>query len=169
MRFVLLAAVLIAFCGCSGTNALRERHTEDGMALGVVDRSVLTEPRFHEFQATYDSVSPSPDFVQMIKTLDHDVDILVFFGTWCGDSKREVPRFLKIADEAGITGDRITLYGLDRSKKSDDGMTEKFQIELVPTFIFRQHGKEIGRITEHPETSLEEDMVHILARRDTAH
>ena len=30
------------------------------------------------------------------KTTLHSHKILVFMGTWCGDSKREVPRFAKI-------------------------------------------------------------------------
>jgi thiol-disulfide isomerase/thioredoxin len=169
MRLILCASMMIVIAGCSGTTATTAGRGQGEMALGVVDRAVLAEPGFHEFQARYDTVTPSPDFVRMIRTLDHDIDILVFFGTWCGDSKREVPRFLKIADEAGITGDNITLYGLDRSKKSDDGLTEAFHVEFVPTFIFRRRGVEIGRITEHPETTLEEDMVHILAKEDVDH
>jgi thiol-disulfide isomerase/thioredoxin len=168
MRSILFLCTVVAVAGCSGPTVTRDGNTEE-MALGIVDRAVLTEPKFHEFQARYDTVTPSPDFVQMIKALNHDVDVIVFFGTWCGDSKREVPRFLKVADQAGIAGDRITLYGLDRSKKSEDGMTDAYQVDRVPTFIFSREGKEIGRITEHPETSIEEDMVHILAKADAQH
>lgn len=161
--------VPVVLAGCGRSVVTKADQAEADMPLGVVDRSVLAEPQFHEFQARYDTVMPAPEFIQMISQLHHDVDVLVFFGTWCGDSKREVPRFLKIADETGIGNDRITLYGVNRSKKSADGLTDAFQIELVPTFIFRRDGKEIGRITEHPETTLEEDMVHILLSDEVTH
>ena len=28
--------------------------------------------------------------------IDNDIKVLVFFGTWCHDSKREIPKLLKI-------------------------------------------------------------------------
>jgi thiol-disulfide isomerase/thioredoxin len=160
----LCVSLLIASGGCGGGEAVltKSDHDAQDMALGVVDRSIFTQPQYHEFQARYDTVATVTEFVQMVHQLHHDVDILVFFGTWCGDSKREIPRFMKVVDEAGIERDRITLYGLNRSKKSPDGLTEAFKIEFIPTFIFRKNGKEIGRITESPKTTLEEDMAHIL-------
>jgi thiol-disulfide isomerase/thioredoxin len=82
---------------------------------------------------------------------------------WCGDSKRELPRFLKIADEAGFPPARITLYSLDRTKKSPDGMTARYGIEYVPTFIVLKDGAEVGRITESPKVSVEADLLTILA------
>ena len=67
----------------------------------------------------------------------------MFLGAWCSDSRREVPRFLKIADLAGMDATRIKLYGLDRTKKSSDGLTDRYGIERVPTFIFLRGDKEV--------------------------
>ena len=39
---------------------------------------------------------------------------------------------------------------------------KKYEMEKVPTFIFYRHEKEIGRIIEHPEERLEEDINKIL-------
>ena len=100
----------------------------------------------------------------MIRSVQEGVDVTIFFGGWCGDSKREVPRFLRLADQSGFPKSRIKLYALDRTKKSDDGLTEKFGIERIPTFIFLKDGKEMGRITESPKTTLEGDVLTILAR-----
>ncbi len=164
MRTVAVFAVL-ALAGCGGTSTTTREDTTSAppMALGIVQRSVLSEPQFREFAVTYDTVRPGDEFVRMITQVKDDVDVLVFFGTWCGDSKREVPRFLKVADQAGIGPERITLYGLDRSKKSPDGLSKQHGIERVPTFIFLKKGKEIGRITESPNQSIEADMLFILA------
>jgi hypothetical protein len=57
----------------------------------------------------------------------------------------------------------VTLYGVDRKKKSPGGTEAQYHIERVPTFIFLKHGEEIGRIVENPQASLEGDMLSILA------
>ncbi len=117
-------------------------------------------PRFKE---NYDSTNVNPDFVEMIKAVHADVEIVVVLGTWCGDSKRQVPRFLKIVDLAAFPSSRIRYFGLDRSKKSSDGVTDQYNIDRVPTFIFLHNGAEIGRIVEAPKTTIEEEMFVILA------
>ncbi|MEK7671115.1 MAG: thioredoxin family protein, partial [Bacteroidota bacterium] len=88
---------------------------------------------------------------------------VVVLGTWCSDSKREVPRFLKIVDLSLIPPAQIQFYGVDRTKKSSDGVTDRYKIERVATFIFLKRGEEVGRIVESPKNSLEEDMLAILA------
>jgi len=150
---------IVLLVGCSGS---KEVATEK-MAIGWVDRSVLNEPEHQAFKTTFDTVHVDEQFVEMISEIKGDVDITVFFGSWCKDSKRELPHFLKVADKAGISPERIKLYGVDRTKKSADGLTEKYNIQLVPTIIFLKSGVEIGRITETPRTTIEGDMVTILA------
>src|SRR5512140_714893 len=152
---LLVAAVVIA--GCAGQ---REAQVERGW----IDRSVLMKPEHHQFKERFDTVQVEQPIVQMIKSVEDSVSTLVFLGTWCPDSRREVPRFLKVADEAGIPQERIRLYALDRTKKSDDGLTDKYHIERIPTFVFLKKGEEIGRITEAPEKSIEQDMLFILAK-----
>lgn len=88
--------------------------------------------------------------------------MLVFLGTWCSDTKRELPRFFKSMDQAGLPEPQVTLIGLDRSKKDTEGLTEKWQIEFVPTFIFIRNGRELGRIVETPEGTLEGNIAQIL-------
>ncbi len=156
-RSVLLLFVALVLSGCAGQ---REAQVERGW----IDRATLMKPEHHQFKERYDTVEVGQQFVQMIKQVEDSVSTLVFLGTWCPDSRREVPRFLKVADEAGIPADRIKLYALDRSKISEDGLSKQYHIERVPTFVFLKHGEEIGRITEVPEKSVEEDMLFILAK-----
>lgn len=159
MRTILYAvagALLAVGCGPSSATRVEEN------ALGWVDRSVFANDAQGAFQAAYDTCTIAPEFVEMIKGVQDDVEYLVFFGSWCGDSKREVPRFLKIADMAGIPGARIRFYGLDRTKKSADGVASQYLIERIPTFILLKAGVEVGRITEVPKASMEADLLMIL-------
>jgi thiol-disulfide isomerase/thioredoxin len=124
---------------------------------------VLEQPPFSQFKANYDSAQVNQEMESLLRQVSEGVDWLVFFGSWCGDSRLQVPRFLKVADAAGISQERIRLYGLDRSKKSSEGLAEMYQIRLVPTFICLKGGKEIGRITETPTIGMEADMLTILS------
>jgi thiol-disulfide isomerase/thioredoxin len=109
-----------------------------------------------------DTSSVEDVFVPLIKLSYEGERVVVIFGAWCGDSKREVPSFLKLADAAGIAADSIRLYAVDRSKKSDDGTTERYHIERVPTFIVEKQGREVGRIVESPKTTMAGDLLEIL-------
>jgi len=129
------------------------------MVVGVMERSQLPAV----FQQVYDTTHVESDFIELIRTAGGGVETKVFLGTWCPDSHREVPRFLRVIDLAGSSLGPVTLYGLDRGMKSPAGEEVPYAIERVPTFIFLKHGKEIGRIVETPRTSIEGDMLTILA------
>lgn len=108
--------------------------------------------------------TPDPEAVKTIGARGGDVDVLLVLATWCPDSKREVPRFFKIYDEAGLGLDLVRMVAVDRTKKDADGLTETHEIRRVPTFVFFRAGKEIGRITERATTTLEADIAAILGR-----
>ncbi len=92
--------------------------------------------------------------------------ILAFLGTWCGDSKREVPRFLKILETANFPDDQLKIVALDKRKgkykQSPTGEEWGLQILRVPTFILYKNGREVNRIIESPNTTLEEDVKKII-------
>jgi thiol-disulfide isomerase/thioredoxin len=98
-----------------------------------------------------------------------DITFKVFIGTWCSDSQRELPRFYKIADFLNLKENRLEVIGLDnhtdRYKQSPQHQEEGWNIEYVPTFVVLKDGKEIGRIVEMPEVSLEKDLKKILEEK----
>lgn len=113
--------------------------------------------------------TPDTDVINAITAQAPDIEVLVFLGTWCSDTKRELPRFFKIMDQAGISETQVTLIGLDRSKKDAAGLTAEWQIEYVPTFIFIRNGRELGRIIETPDGTLEGNIARILASQSGTH
>jgi thiol-disulfide isomerase/thioredoxin len=102
--------------------------------------------------------------VKTIAERGRDVQVLLILGTWCPDSKREVPRFFKILDQAGIGLDKVTMVAVDRSKKDAEGLTVKHEVLRVPTFVFFRDGQEIGRVTERAVTTLENDVAMIVGK-----
>jgi thiol-disulfide isomerase/thioredoxin len=82
-------------------------------------------------------------------------------GTWCSDSKEQIPAFYKILDELNCDSNSITLINVDRNKKGLSNEIKKLNIELIPTIIFYKQRKKIGRIIETPYESLEKDLINI--------
>lgn len=153
------AVLLVVLAGCSSAPV---RTASD--LTGWVEKSIfLTDPGHAGFRARYDTVQVDENLAGMIGSLSAGVEVIVFYGSWCGDSRVQVPLFMRIAEKAGIPDGRIRYYSLDRSKASPDGLTDRYGIEMVPTFVFLRGGKEIGRVVESPRTTLEGDIVSILA------
>lgn len=90
--------------------------------------------------------------------------IEIFLGTWCGDSRREVPRMLKVLQVAQMDTNNIKLIFVDNSqstyKQSPEGEQQNKNIHRVPTFILYD-AKEMGRIVETPLESFERDLATI--------
>jgi tetratricopeptide (TPR) repeat protein len=86
-------------------------------------------------------------------------------GTWCGDSQEWVPRLVKLWDELGLDREQLkftALYGSgDNYKQGPNGEEKGLNIHRVPTFIFKQDGKEYARIVESPSTDLLTDVAQI--------
>jgi len=108
---------------------------------------------------------PDGAAVSVIRDNVRDVDVFAVVATWCPDTRRDLPRFFKIADQAALPMTKVQMLAVDRTKMDPGGLTEKWQVTRVPTFIFLRGGKEIGRVTERPVTTLEKDMAGIVSRR----
>jgi len=117
------------------------------------------------YDIEYPIYEPDAELLPQLKTLLANKSILIFLGTWCGDSQKQLPRFYKILDALQLEEGLVTLVCVDESKKDEKGLTEKMDIVSVPTFIFFENGQELGRITESPIGTLESDMIEILTKK----
>jgi thiol-disulfide isomerase/thioredoxin len=136
---------------------------EKEILIGYCDREGLMLDEFkEEFSHEYHEYCAQRKIINKIRKLDQDYVIVMVLATWCHDSKEQVPRFYRILDEAGIPADVITGICVDGEKLGGDIPIDNYKLEYVPTFIFYRNGKEIGRIIETPEVSLEEDMLKII-------
>ena len=130
----------------------------------VGDISIKTLFENHEgFQDNYEEYQSGN---LLDPALFRDIEIYVLFGTWCHDSQREVPRFLQLLNSLNIQENYIHLIGLNFLKNEPLDRGKHFQIKKTPTFVFLRNQKEIGRIVEMPEISLEADLLKILGPLD---
>ena len=140
---------------------------QDGMLLGKFKKEDLEqEPFSNWFDSRYENYEAKPEALETIKNNISDYDITLFMGTWCGDSKRETPKILKLLDETGYDYDKLTMIGVDYSKNSPNGLAKKNEVIRVPTIIFSKNGKEVNRYVERPRESFEEDIAKIVSGKD---
>ncbi len=132
--------------------------------VGIKQKSDLEQAPFSSWYAkNFDSYALDQATIDQIKKYNKGVSVKCFMGTWCGDSKRETPRFYKVMEAAGISDKNIELITVNRSKKTPSNLEKGLNIIRVPTFIFYKGGKEVGRYVEFPRESLEKDILKILS------
>lgn len=166
----IISAILLLFAMNVSAQELNKkmedpnRHKE--VMLNICTREGITT--FPEFKESYDSnyATYKPDstsFAQLTELLK-DKKITIVLGTWCGDSKHQVPDFLKVMDALKVNENKITYICVDGNKKAENGLIDNMKITNVPTFIFTdKKGVEVGRITERPKETLEKDMLIALS------
>jgi len=149
--------------GRDGVRASAPRPPLPPPLVGHVTRADLEEYSTWKDLRAQDYV-PDPAAVGTIRERGAGVEVLAIVATWCPDSKRDVPRFFKIADQVGLPPEKVTLVAVDRTKRDAGGLTEKHAVSRVPTFVFLRDGQEIGRVTERPAATLEKDIAGILSK-----
>ncbi len=137
--------------------------------IGIIRRAELEkEPYKAWFTAQYDHYTVQTGIIAPFASKLRQKQIIIFMGTWCGDTRREIPRFLRILDEMNFPSENLKLVCLDNETpfyKQCPGNPEKgLGIHRVPTVLVMDNGTEAGRITEFPVISLEQDLTNILNR-----
>ncbi|MEZ5000795.1 MAG: thioredoxin family protein [Bacteroidales bacterium] len=133
--------------------------------LGYFDLGFITTGIHSQWYISeHDSYSADEEALSGLLAIPaDDISITIVIGTWCPDSRRELPRFMKLMEFWDFPIERITFIGVDSYKVAPVGDYEELGIERVPTFIIYRNKVEAGRIIEYPTASLERDMVNILS------
>lgn len=167
----ILSISLILFVLSAGAQELnkktKDRYKRKEILLNRCTREGLVE--FAEFKdsyyAHYKTYKPDSSLFAEIKNALKDKKITIVFGSWCEDSKLQIPNFLKILDQAEAETNNIEFIAVDGAKHTENGLTDNLKIDRVPTFIFfDKKGKELWRITEFPTETLEKDIVKQFAK-----
>jgi thiol-disulfide isomerase/thioredoxin len=187
--YVSVIIVLIGLTGCKSTKpvanseSIKSQETVTSAApvakpvnfsdpetwiLGSFKADMLYQAPWSEwFVKGFDEYKFCNQYTDSIKLLmSPGITIKIVLGTWCPDSRREVPRFMRILSVIDFPANKIELIGVDNSKIAPIQNYASLNIQRVPTFIIYKNNIEAGRIIENPVTSLEQDMVNILTRNE---
>jgi len=114
------------------------------------------------WKSIHDHYAPDAAVVARLRTAT-PARVTIVFATWCGDSKRAVPRLLKALHEASNPLLQVELVGIGPDFLTPLQTVRERRLTNVPTMIVERGGKEIGRVVETPATAtVEQDIALIL-------
>lgn len=160
----LISIIIVAISLLISTSAI----AQEEMLLGQISRSDLQQSPYATWYNESDqNYQVDRAALAGLDELLSGVEIKIVMGTWCHDSKREVPRFYKILEN--IEAVDTQMIALDRNKQAPANEIDGMGITNTPTFIFYKDGVELNRIVETPVESLEKDLVKILQGKAYKH
>ncbi len=161
---------LFFLCSFSLANG-QENEDINGNLIGYIGKSDFLKGKHKDwFLKNYEDYHPNQKIVQKIKKNIKNVSVKAFIGSWCHDSKRELPRFYKIMELTAFDfTNNFQMIGITIGKKTPDNLQKGYAVKHTPTFIFYRDGKEIGRFVEHSRKTIEKDLLRILRGNNYKH
>lgn len=160
--FVILL-ITLTFQQCSSPKTFSWKTDKSDQILdGSVHKDILNNPeKFPWFYYGKQAYKPDTAAVRILKGMDTSLYVMIFAGSWCADTQKELPIFFKVAEAAGINNSHIGVLMVDKNKQSAYFNVNAMEIRHIPTFIVYRNGKELGRIVEKTEVSMEADLLKI--------
>jgi thiol-disulfide isomerase/thioredoxin len=152
MKKLLLFAIVLFSAATVMAQTAEISHDANGNKIVkgfITKQDLATDSSFTWFAQNQQGYVPEQNALKAFKSNKDSINIVAFGGTWCGDTKNILPKFFALTDAAGFSQDRVTVLGVDHSKKTIQHLSEAFGITNVPTFIVMKNGKEIGRVVEY--------------------
>lgn len=164
-RWWLVGVWLVSIAGCATTHATETvasgAHARRSVLVGLVNKQQIFEADAR-WEPAYSSAVIDPEAARALAAAPVGARVDVFLGTWCGDSVREVGRFLRYLDSMGSAPFEVRLIAVDRTK-SAPGFSEGVGLRYVPTFVVVRGGREVGRIIESPPNEIGRDLAALLS------
>lgn len=174
-KLIIIVTIFFAACAqhivpASTPIVNTEVFVKQQMLIGHCSKSSMQQGIYNVwYNKNYASYTADTSTALQLKSLFNNTVIEIFLGSWCGDSKREVPRVMKILETANFDTSNVKLIFVDNDenqyKQSPQHEEKQKFIHHVPTFIIYKNGKEVNRIVESPLESLEKDLFKILSNQ----
>jgi len=133
-------------------------------------RDMEGEPTFSWLPTGIEEYTPNDAAVSVLEKNLPSYQLLIFVGTWCGDTKDLLPKLFKVLQQANIATDDLMMVGMDREKttitREGKRLVRKYKAKSLPTFVVIDgNGDEVGRIVESANKNVEEDLVAIISHK----
>ena len=142
-------------------NHRNEKHLCGVFELHELEKDTLYSSWYQDNYAAMDVAVSNASWVRELDSSTVDI----YMGTWCGDSKKWVPRFVRLWDDLGLDRSQLRFIALydsnEKYKQGPNGEEKGKNIHRVPTFIFKEKGEEFARIVESPRNDLITDLKQI--------
>jgi thiol-disulfide isomerase/thioredoxin len=161
---ILLLLLLMLLFSCSQQPQAQTGNQPPDL-LGKVERSKLeNNPEHTWYDNNYREYQPDVEKIRALRGYSDDMNVEIYMGTWCPDTRRDMPKFIKVLDEIGVPEENIIIIGLDRTKTSSDDISIRRGITFVPTFIVYYKNEEVGRLDEIFSKRPEEYLLEFIKR-----
>ena len=169
MKQLIFLSIGLVFCKTSFSqdiqryeNSRNESHICGTFQIDELEKDTIFQKWYNKNYLDFKVSSKKRNWVKDLKNVEVDI----YLGTWCGDSKKWVPKFVKLWDELGLNRSQLKFIALydftdGKYKQGPNGEEKNKDIHRVPTFIVKRNSKEIARIVESPNNDLETDLAQI--------
>jgi thiol-disulfide isomerase/thioredoxin len=129
------------------------KHPEVKVLRGLINKyTIENDSSFKWYNFSQSIYGPDTATLNAMERAKNNVQFVIFGGTWCDDTQFILPKFFKLQEMSGVPDTAITLFGVNRLKKSLGSIADAFNIKNVPTIIVMKDGKELGRVVEYGKT-----------------
>jgi hypothetical protein len=132
------------------------------MHVGQITDSILKASNYSWYKVGIKAYKTDSTYINALSKYIKDYTFIVFAGTWCEDTQHLLPQFMATIHQLKAD-DLVTIYGVDRNKKSLYMETSIMEITNVPTIIIKKGPREIGRIVETlTKDKLEQEIFYLI-------
>ena len=99
-NLIYILITFFVFISCNAQQKITAKKDKNGYLVGIANKASLTNDSIFNrwFKMRYKEYETDPLMIAKLSLEINKYEIKGFMGTWCGDSKREVPRFYKILE-----------------------------------------------------------------------
>jgi len=117
--FIALFSLTTSIFAQEFNNKITDEKTKNEILIGLCNKQGFLETSFTNwFKIEYDAYHPDVEIIKQLKPYADKYKITVIMGTWCSDSRREIPRFFKVMDYAGYSPNSLKIICVDTQKKA---------------------------------------------------
>jgi hypothetical protein len=163
---VLLAGLAANACAASAPSGGSAAAAHPQVLVGPSTREQI-EAAAPEWGREAAEAHPDAEAARALLQVPRGAEVLVFLGTWCSDSKREVARLWRALDDAGGAGPELPFtvryLCVSEDKRQPAAAVAEFGLRYMPTFVVRRGGREVGRVVEISPGGIESDLLALLS------
>ena len=158
----LAGTILIAVWTLIVIPPARASESEESILLGTVTRAEVEEA-MPDWVSEAMAAEPDLEAADRLLQTIAGAEVVVYLGTWCDDTRRELARLWWALDSLGVEAPPELVYvAVDRSLTEPADRLAGVDLIRVPTFVVKRGESEVGRIVEESPNGIEIDLLDLL-------